>query len=509
MAFHHLAGITAPGAPDEIEDWFASFQAWIVGTVGWTISSGAGTTDLRIWSGGEAGGLTKLFAHIWRVGIGNTIRIEVSDDGIPTHETSEAGTLDSGGVQFAWWMSGDKDSFVVVWKLGAGYRMLYAGLVMPFALAVPDETYCSIATSDIRNGSILRRHDGVWDQDDTLYEHKYMRLARADRDDGSLAIGGVYFGDNADIAGQLKHVSCEITDPGITPEDTIHTGQPGATTEWIVLRDHGGREFALRTGGILPTGRVDGSFAHASGVAANIAAWFTALRAFLAGRGWSETDLSGLTGNVEDWEFHSTGEDGTEDIWIRLLWGGGGLAVQQAVADSAYGTVGRHECLSSIALKAIHVPTQYFFSGDADCLAYTQNTAGNYVANWLGMVSAFAPNLSDSYMKVVQFINATGFVLHAHNGLWCDQSTISLNPEADWHGQNSQPNNYDGTTYLAWPVVFAEDLGGGLTWEPIGQMKYFFVSHGGGIALNDTLTVGAVVYTIFFMGAVPWALRTV
>lgn len=510
MSFHHLAGITTPGAPDEIDDWFSTFEAWITATVGWTIASGAGTSNLRIWSEGEVGGLTMLFVHVYRVGVGNTIRMEVSDDGVPTHETNEAGTLDSGGVQFPWWMTADLDSMVICWKVGAGYRTLYAGLVMPFALTVPDETYHSITISNMMNASILRRHDGVWDQDDALYSNAYMLGARRDRDDASLTIGGLMFADNADIAGQLKHVSCRITDPPTSPEDTLTTGQPGATTEWIILRDSLGIVFAMRTGGVLPTGRADGAaFAHVTGVAANITAWFTALAAFMTARGWAVTDITGVSGRMWDLEFNSAGEDGTEDIWFRISAVGIGSAVVSVIADSALGTPGRHEVGSGQpGLDNADFPTNYYFTGDADCLLYTLlRPDGRYWAIWQGLASVFAPGLSSTYMKTVLMQNLTGWILLRHDGTWGPGAADLAAPAfGDGnHAQNSNPNNYDGTTYLVWPYSCRQTAPA----EPIGGLKYFFASSGGGIAMLDTITVGARIYTVFSSDGVTfWAMRT-
>lgn len=510
MAFHHLSGVTTPGAPDSVVDWFAAFEVWITGTVGWIVATGTGTTDLFIRSIGELGGLTMLFVHLWRdVGNPNLIHVEVSDDAVAplgTHSTSEGGTVDSGGVQFAYWMSADKDALVIVWKAGAGYKMLYGGLVMPFALTVVDETYQMIANSSLTKASILRRHDHVWDQDDDLYYNTAMRLADKDRDDGSLAIGGTYFGDHADIGGQLKFISCEITEPTVTPEDTMTTGQPGATSEWVVLLATG-KKFALRTGGVLSTGRADGSFASVSGIAGTLAAWFGALVALMVGRGWAATDISGATGFTWDYEFNSAGEDGTEDIWIRVYCGTPG-DIRVFVADSAFGTGGRHEIPPRTPKIAdTDFPRTYYFSADKDCLVQaTQEPLGNYYPIFSGLASVFAPGLSSTYMKSVSMggfggVYPAGWILQGHDGAWVEVIACVANGDGV-HCTNSQPSNYDGTTYLVWPYVCKEGD------EVIGQMKYFFTTHGGGVAQNDTITVGPRIYTVMFPGAGMAAMRT-
>ena len=519
MAFAHLAGTTTPGAPDEIIDWFATFQAWVV-SMGWIVVSGGGTTNLMIRSLGEAGGLTMLYVHIWR-GAGGTINrvyVEVCDDGVPTHTTNEGGYVDSGGVQFAFWMSADKDAIAIVWKVGAGYRFVYGGLTMPFALTITDETYCMIACSTIETASILRRHDGLWDQDDSLYYNTRMSLARKSVDDGSLPVAGVYFADYADIAGQLKHVTCELTDPTVNPEDTLTTGWAGASTTWVILRDNLANKFAMRTGGVLPTGRADGSFAYSTGVPATVDAWFATLVAFMTGIGWTHTNLTPVTGLLQDSEFHSTGEDGTDDIWIHIYCeaGAGGM-VMLKVADSAYGTPGRHETFGMATISRADFPTQHYMCADKDCLLYTHNDGGQYPALWAGRLSVFAPNLSSPYMRVATQRVSTGIIgdayavfgrlLLGHDGTWCDgggKPRTYILAYGDAAGQNSNPNNYDGVTYLVWPLVaYNYDK----TTEVIGSPKYLFATDGGGVAVLDTITVAGRTYTVFF-DVVSWAMRT-
>jgi len=176
MPFRHLAGVTTAGAPDEIVDWFATFQAWMI-QVGWTVAAGGGTTDVYFQSVGEAAPppLTMLFIRVWRdPGNPNRVLIEVADDIVPTHITAEAGYVDGGGAQFPFWLSGDRDAINVVFRAGAVYNSVYAGLVMPFAHTVPDETYQMIATSTQIAGSILRDSTGIWDVDHGLIINYWM-----------------------------------------------------------------------------------------------------------------------------------------------------------------------------------------------------------------------------------------------------------------------------------------------------------------------------------------------
>ena len=517
MAFHHLHGTTTPGAPDEIVDWFATFEAWICDVVGWIRVSGAGTTDLVIRSVGEVGGLTMLFARIYSWPP-NRIRVEVRDDAVGTHETTEAAHLDTGGVQFEYWMSADLDAFHLANKIGAGYMMAHAGLLMPFALTVVDETYHSVCAADLWNARILRRHDNLWNQIDLLYQNVDIENAIRDRDDGSFTLAGVLFADLADIAGQFRHISSRFSGAGSpVAEDTIESGQPGGTTTWVVLADPANRKYALRTGGVLPTGLVDGAhFAHTTGIAGTIAAWFAALVAFMTGVGWAATDISGASGNLIDWEFNSPGESGVDDVWIRCRHVGAPQPFYFTTADSAFGTPGRQETLPGFGggVAPADFPQPYWFTADLDCLVETTRGAGGaYVPNWQGNVTPCAPGLSSTYMKscIAYDLGAPGInarILEAHDGVWNQQVVTVLGGDGA-HALLSQPNNYDGVTYLVWPaLIHHAGVGGGD--EPIGQTRYYFGTDGGGVANLDTITVGARVYTVFFdSNGNSYAIRTV
>ena len=513
MAFSHLAGTTDAGAPDEIVNWFAKFEAWITG-VGWTVVAGPGTTDLVLFSGGEAGGLTMLYMHVWRDG-GNPsrVRMELYDDALGTHQTTNDGYVDSGGAQFAFWMSADKDAIVIVWKIGGGYRMLYGGLVMPFALSTVDETYRMVVTNSLQvDGTILHRFDGLWDQNDWIREHINMRNAAFDRLDGSFPIGGCYFGDNDEIAGQLKHISCQIMNPAVNAEDTVTTGAPGGTTTWIVLGDWRGNKFALRTGGVLPTGYPDGAhFSHVSGAAADIAEFFTALKNHMQSVGWTCTDYSGTSGRTHDWFFYSQGESGNEDIYLRVSCWGVSFWVYHSLSDGIPGAHSTTEEHANVTLADF--PTQYYISADRDCLAYTINDGGSYAAVWMGLVMPFAPGLPDTTYRVCQFTyrtftSANGRILRDHAGNWNSVSVYNPYNADGIHIYNSQPNRYDNLTYLLWPHICYQLAG---PHEIIGMLKYYFFTHGGGIASLDTITVAGQTYTVFFYDMVNnnrFALRT-
>lgn len=509
MAFQYLADVTAPGAPDEIVDWFATFQAWMTGLVGWTVESGGGTTDLVLSSLGEPpGALTMLFLHVYRDGgLPNRVRIEVMNDAVGTQETAELGYLDGAGAQFAFWMSGDLDAINVCFRGGATYHSIYAGLVMPFALTVPDETYRMIVTSTQITGSILRDSGGVWDVDDALHDSAVMDDALIDRFDSSFPLCGTFFGDSTTIAGQLLHISGFIEDPGIVIMDTLTTGRPGATSTWIVLRDRDARRYAMRTGGVLPAGMPDSAnFAAVTGVAANYTALWAALSAHLTGRGWTDLGDPGHPGMDDGRLYFSTGESGVDEIYIGYDMNI--FATDELypyVQDDAAGT-NLHPTWAAY-LDAADFPINYWICGDRDCCVLVFQRPVGYTMMWSGLLPAFAPGLLAPYsgptLSPYQLFVAcqsgapwTEFragLLRGHDGLW------NKNPEFADDGaiaDNSNPNAYDGTTYLVWPLLAYDIIAGDS--EILGQLRYVGYSSGGGIASMDTITIGAQVYTIFF-----------
>lgn len=510
MAFVHLSGVTTAGAPDEIIDWFTTFEAWMV-SLGWTVVAGTGTQDITFRSLSEAGGLVMLYLRAWRDLVNvDRVYFRVQDDLAGTHFTTPvAGPyVDSGGVQFAYWMSGDMDAIIVAFKLGAGYRHVYAGMVIPFALTVPDETYRMIVATDVVGATILRYHTGAWDFDATLEDNAYMSNARIDTYDSSFSLAGAYWGSGANIAGQLKHISTMIQDPGVVAEDTIDTGRPGATTTWVALTDTIGRRFAIRTGGVLPTGIPDGTYASVSGVVGSYLGIYGNLSFLLVPLGWTDMGDPGIgaSGRL----FHSTGESGQENIYV--LFNEDGVAPLELKVQVWDDGVGTHKAEHLAHLDLADFPVNYWLCADRDCVVLIIQRAVGYSRWWGGMVAPFAnglvapypgPSLTEySMVCSCQGPGSLGFppkALRAHNGAWnVTCNVFSEGPPL----VNSNPNAFDGVTYLVWPFVGYQTVGGGNM--PIGQMKYFFHSSGGGIANLDTITVAGKVYTVFFdsLGAV-------
>lgn len=501
MAFQYVTG-TALAAPDEIVAWFAAFQTFI-SSCGWTIEAGAGTTDLTISSTGEDGGLTMLFARIQRDGVFvNWIRVELQDDLAGTHVTTNAGQLDSTGGNFTYWMAGDRDAFIIVTLAGATWRSMYAGLVMPFGIAPPDETYRMIVANRAPGGvgtTILRRFDGLWDQDDQLYENEYIRVSNRDRLDNMLTIGGCYHADQDEIAGQLYHISGRISDAGVALYDTISSG-PGTATEWIVLRDRIGIMFAVRTGGAIPLG-VDltgSALAHEAGLVNTVEALFdTVLPTFLTAVGWTVDAMPGSP-NHRDIRCYSTGELGTDTIWVRFRYTLQGVTedtIGVMVMDDATGT---HVAGPTDTMDLLRFPTRYWITADLDCVCLVLDRSGEHIYMYGGALYSFAAVPSTPYKSV-----ADRFILRSHGGLW----TQVANPVPETAYLASSPNQYDLNTWELWQVLQAEALAGA-RYEIDGQRKYF-KAIAGGIASCDVVAYEDRSYLAFYTGAVGYALRTV
>ena len=183
--FAHTSGIAT-----SVANFFAIFEAFITTTVGWTVASGAGTTDLVITSDGESTLLTMLFVRLNQNGPNpNLINGNVRDDAIGTHATTHTGYLDTAGQAFPYWISADKDTIVLVSKAGRSTRMLYLGCLLPYAITPPDESYYMIVTDNmVMSARILRDHTGLWNQTDNIYENWEIRTAGFDRFDGSAVL---------------------------------------------------------------------------------------------------------------------------------------------------------------------------------------------------------------------------------------------------------------------------------------------------------------------------------
>lgn len=510
MASHHLADTTTLGAPDEIIDFFAILVNWLTATVGWTVAATASNVDYTFQSLGEAGGYTMLFVHVWRVGVGNTIRMEVCDDIIPTHQTAELGTLDTAGanpVQF--WMSANLEQMILCIANGAGCRYISAGALMPFAQNPVDETYHMVATSGQLTASILRASTGVWDVDIGNFGDPMSDNYLVDNLTATYPLFGMFADQGNLVAGQYHLQSYEINGM-LAHGATLDTIDAGGTSTWIVLHDNvSGHRFALWTGGVIPTGSPDGAwFGSAAAAAATAAALLNALDVFALARGWTVHGDPGfpLVPPRLNRQYHSVGEDGTRDIWVYLCYDTVTNIWWQYVSDDAILTnFGNH----GVNWQVGWWPCNYIFAGDRDCLVVCvqEGTNNTYWALYIGIPNEAAP-WTDPYSnalvaRVANLGGANGVILQQHSVPpgWAANLAVW---ERNLQLVNSNASAFDGQTYFVAPITVSENL------MFIGTLKYLYYTDGGGIAQGDTITVGAQVYTVLAWSNIPYyfALRT-
>jgi hypothetical protein len=254
------------------------------------------------------------------------------------------------------------------------------------------------------------------------------------------------------------------------------------------------------SGGTLPTGTWEGGFAHVQGTANTINLLQAALDTFLLGLGWTITPNGGAF--AIDQYYRSTGQLGTEDIWINWRYDDVQRYWQGIVCDPTLA----HFCPSSMIgdprLEGGDFPVNYHFGGDKDCFYAVVEIAGNWYWGWFGLYKPlWADNASyATEYNVGQIYNANPgpeqrHILRGPNGAWVQVTGLWQ----DWFGQSS-PQLLDGTTYMVWPEPLNHN-----NLVPVGIPKYVHRANGPALAVNDTITVGAKVYTQI---DTDWCIRT-
>lgn len=510
MPAHHINTTTTPFAPDEIVDWFVLFEAFMTTQVGWTVSRRVSNTEIFLRSGGELGEFTQLYVHVWRVGAGTTVRMEVCNDTIPTRQTNEGGFIDSGGANpFAFMITANLDCIIILTP--NTNRFVYAGALMPFALDPEDETYYMVATQQLLQASVLRFHDGTWDVDVTNYFEGLSDNMLIDPDTGTFPLFGLVADRYNLIIGQYHLISGKISAvAGIAQGDTITTTDEDGTTttNWYIFRDNGVNLFAVWTGGDIPYGVEDGSFGFTSGVANTPGDFLDAFGAFAASLGWTDNGDTGLplfaAGDINR-QIHSTGEDGLSDIWVTWSYRAAGPEFRLHVHDDAAYT---HVGFELVGLAAwLPFPMPYLLAGDKDCIAggIRNCSTGGYECLWSGKVIPAAPGVSSPYMNIASATllgTGTGAqVLRNHTGAW--NAVAGINHEDVGLRSNSSPNRYDGVSYVLW----SDFIHIGNT-QMIGMMKYVYQVHGL-VTQGDLIPIEDQNFVALMYQLTPyfWALR--
>jgi len=290
--------------------------------------------------------------------------------------------------------------------------------------------------------------------------------------------------------GQLLYCSGRISaGTGINAEDTITSGYPGATSEWIVFGG-GGVRWAVATSAPLPVGTGDGAnWAYTTGVAADINALQTALENFLTAKGWVMGDWPG--GGGIDRSFASVSEAGGHTIAIRWTWDAG----QRYWGGQMYESVGGAQYTAIVTPGNARIeggdwPVRYYFSGDKDCFVAIVEVATAFRWGWYGMCKSFHPDpsvIGTEYMVAAMNI-ISKYQLRRPNGLW----TSALVEWTDPSYQGSSPSLIDGTTFVLWPYVFFTQ--GTVNYVPWGTTQYLYRLSSSSLGVGDTVAIGAHIF---------------
>ena len=500
------------GEAASIPVWFAIFENWIVSQAGWTVVAGAGTTNLTLSSNGESGVLNKLFVNIWRdAGVTTRIRGEVQDDAAGTHKTTRDGYLENQSntyPKFYYFMVADKDAICISIKK-QGASMLYLGLVNPLARTVVDETYKMISAKDIvglNTVTVLRNSAGVWDQDINWYVSSYQNLygqpylfkvgGLPTQICGTAGVG--LLGSPIDIiSGKIASYI------GVACDELDTTGIGGSTAKWKVVesKQTSPGRFAMRMSGGITTQLFNGTWAGQSGIALSYTDFIdNVLIPFLQGRGWVITDNKAISGKWRDYYCDSVGENGSSDIHLRFYLDiVGSNQVWGLVCDSTRANQGQ-------AYSVLWGSLNYIMGGDKDCVYSAYNISATANIIWLGKLIPLALSDYDGSTPYTDY--CTGILIvdnlrgtsdfiplrDIKSGAWnpVEAYLSSLDTGEGAHCLLSNPNNYDGTTYLLFPVYHIAWNGPAVAGSAQrcynGRMKYIYGSYGGACVAGDTIT---------------------
>ncbi len=515
MGFQYLTGLTTAGAPDEVLNWFATFQNWVTSALEWEVVSGEGTNNLVITSKGEGGEYDQLFLHIWESAPGS-VRAEVQNDGAGTQTTDEGGILLSGGAQFTYFMAANQEAIAIIFRTGIpNWTCMYVGCVMPFAMNPPDETYTMIATDDTLNAcSVLRDYDNTWDVDIVLTDNAVADNFEVCPLNNTFPPTGILAGAAGGIVGQLYHLSGEVGQTavsGLLLLDTITTlANAYDTTTWIVLRGSTPLWFCMRTGGALPTGLADSTgYSYETGITSDYTDFIeNRISPFLVNLGWVDLGDPGLhdVGRL----FYSTGESREDDIFIIVAYSLPAVSYfANYVQDDAAGG-NRTPNSVTFPVDQLAFPTRYHLAGDRDCLLWTLEV-GQYLnyPNWLGKAVPGDPEApSTAYSVLCASFSGTSLrLLRDHTGAWTPATGFFYLDVVT----NTSPNLFDGITNVLWPVGgLATGAGGGVRRDYQGTLKYLYQVHGFTCCPGDTIAVADRRYTVLSAGAAgaAWAVRT-
>lgn len=483
MAFRHSAGIAA-----DIPDFFAILEL-LLAHAGWILVSGGGSTDIVYRSTGESGTVSKLYARVWRDGVNpDRVYYRVQDDAGGTHNTGNPTQYPvapgGGAIPFSYWLSGDKDGITFAFKSGATYSGCWFGWLLPFSLAVTnEECHVGCCAPHGTYARVVLRLDGItWGY--TVTSDQISTGYALNPVDNAYTMFGRHFlnaADHTELYGQPKWISGKISaGAGLNPEDTVTSGYPGATSEWIIMGTAANR-WAMSTSAPLPLGTPEGTHTFGTGTAANGAALMTAMETVMTGLGWTcqNTPVPAYT---VDRVWSSVGESGVDSIFIRAAWDDPSARLYFFLRDDLAGT---HQTPAAfIDIAATDWPVYYYFGADLDCALICVEILG--VLEWqvAGMCNSLyidPDSVSTPYKMMLYDGSAVRYILRAANGNW--NQTLAL---VDDNYLDSSPNQSDGVTFVLWPLFFNHVASG-----PVGSPKYAYRLSSTHLSVRDTVSIGA------------------
>jgi hypothetical protein len=500
MSFQYATGTAA-----NIAAWFTAFEAMIT-AAGWTIVSRVNPTDIIISSSGEDGDFTMLFARVWENA--NTVTSELRDDAAGTHVTTRGGALNTGAGPFDYWMNCDAD-WINIGTLHPAPDWSYRGFgcVWSCALDLIDETQQMVILSQIYHigviATVLRNALGGWDTDFLTYQCQWAETFTAHPVDGSFAFTDIFAAPGQTIYGEIPQVTGRVS-PTIANYAVHNTTEAGNTTSWIALQDDrpgGTNRYMMRTGGSLSVGADVGEFLYETGTAdLPVDLFDTIIPAFMASIGWTDEGNPGF--HTYAHLFSSTGESGTDDLYVIISWlDGANDFAYIYVQDDLAGT--HRTTFVSNLLEYNSFPMTYHLVGDRDCVMLLTEHQGYFCSSlWGGKVQPAHPNIDCTYhMMTSDSYVGTHRHLRDRDGNW-NQLFAPLSDGAA--AANSSPSSIDWRTCLVWPYWAMENLGGG-AYDMIGQMKYLhYIGNPGYITAGDEIRIEDRVYKVFYNIPYDW-----
>jgi len=189
----------------------------------------------------------------------------------------------------------------------------------------------------------------------------------------------------------------------------------------------------------------------------------------MTGIGWTDLGSAGI--HTESRLFYSTGESGTDDIYVIVSWlDGANDNIYIYVQDDAVGT--HRTAANGCLCQNTQFPMQNHFIGDRDCLLIALDSLGaDRFVLWAGKMIPGAPGLASPF-AMATYCNATDtrLLLRDCDGNWLQTFLLQV---GNIQTKPSSPSAFDGLTNVIWPL-WARDTpaaGGSVI---VGQFQYLY-----------------------------------